>query len=1045
MGAADAERSPELTEQQEAAVTHPLSPVVIVAGAGSGKTEVMARRILHLLASGAARPDQVIGLTFSNKAAINLQARVKRTLGPDSDVNVTTYHGFGAQLVDEHRLELGLSARIELLDRPRAWQLLLDVFDEFEFVKRKTGNAGGIVDYALALAGQCADHLVTPAELRADCVHILAGGYAVKTTATAANRLELVPIIERYESRKRELGFIDHNDQISLPLELIRAHPSIAIELRDRFPIILLDEYQDTNVAQRRLLQAIYGPGSAVTAVGDDVQSIYAFRGAAVANLIDFERHFPPAVERKLEVNFRSGPEIVALANRVQDRVGQARPKELRVPDGVAASAIGCFLAADDDEEAATIAASIAGRIAAGERPSEIAVLCRKRKLTAAIVSALQVRSVPIDVVGLGGLLARPEIVDVRAWLEVVTRPSSVVATLRLLLGPRYRTSVRDLAAIARHGRTGGRTNDTPRPDERPRSAFVGRDALLMGLDAIDSAQDLSGEAWARVKAFAAAKDRLTALAHRRSLVALIETIATDASLWGAGGDGRVTENISRFIELAQRFVPVGRPVTVGSFLEYLEMAEESSDVWAEAVISDADAVRIMTIHQAKGLEFDHVYVPGLAGKGASSIFPDSRMADNPVGNSSVLGWWLREDKGGVDGPPVRLADEKRIEATARERRRDEELRLLYVAVTRARRTLTVSAAHWYGGIGEAQGPTEFYDFIAAQNDLVTELFRHEPAVVDPGVAAKERLAAEAAARRTPAASGTAAGPTRRRGSIDPRAQMSLLAESSFGVAGNAAAALPVPRSLSVSSVVSYVRCPKQFFWNAVQPLPRRPTAAASLGTRIHRWIEAQADPQLALSEFGGPSAIAVAPIVAAIATAVAPGGPLTAALRSPAEAAGGLRAAFLSTPYAELSPSRVETAFLLASGGRIIRGRIDATYERDGRTELVDWKTGRAPDENDPSASTQLELYALAAIGQWGVSAETVRTTYAYLRPDGSHRLVSDDWTEPRAVQARAVLARVATGLDGRRFDPHPGPWCQRCDFQVTCPAGSTIVSFRL
>ena len=148
------------------------------------------------------------------------------------------------------------------------------------------------------------------------------------------------------------------------------------------------------------------------------------------------------------------------------------------------------------------------------------------------------------------------------------------------------------------------------------------------------------------------------------------------------------------------------------------------------------------------------------------------------------------------------------------------------------------------------------------------------------------------------------------------------------------------------------------------------------------------------------------------------------------------LRASFLASPYAVLTPSRVEAGFLLAAGPRIIRGRIDATYQRDGRTELVDWKTGRSPAAGDPAASTQLELYGLAAMAHWGTPAAQLRTTYAYLSPDGPLETVSEDWTERRAEQAKTTLRRVTQGLDDRRFDPHPGPWCARCDFHVVCPA---------
>ena len=155
-----------------------------------------------------------------------------------------------------------------------------------------------------------------------------------------------------------------------------------------------------------------------------------------------------------------------------------------------------------------------------------------------------------------------------------------------------------------------------------------------------------------------------------------------------------------------------------------------------------------------------------------------------------------------------------------------------------------------------------------------------------------------------------------------------------------------------------------------------------------------------------------------------------------------GFRLAFLSTPYAALTPSRVEAAFLIHTGGRVVRGRIDAVYEREGRTELVDWKTGSPPAPGDPSASTQLELCALAAVDQWRLEPSKLRTTYAYLHADGSHDLVSEDWDPPRVARSRTALARVAAGLDERRFDAHPGAWCNGCDYRLVCPAATTVAA---
>lgn len=243
-----------------------------------------------------------------------------------------------------------------------------------------------------------------------------------------------------------------------------------------------------------------------------------------------------------------------------------------------------------------------------------------------------------------------------------------------------------------------------------------------------------------------------------------------------------------------------------------------------------------------------------------------------------------------------------------------------------------------------------------------------------------------------------------------------------FDVTGAGVSERVAPTALSVTGLVTYARCPKQFYWTVVHPLPRRSSAAARLGTEIHRWIEQRAGRQLALIE-PEPEADDLDPDIM-------PGGIGIAA---------GLRASFLASPWAGLDPVRVEAPFVLVAGGHLVRGRIDAVYERDGRLELVDFKTGRPAAEGDRAAGTQLDLYGMAAIDGWGADPQRLRTTYCYLRADGPPVIVSTNWD---AATVSAVRSRLAAALDAiteARFGPAPGPWCQGCDFLAFCPAGQT------
>jgi DNA helicase-2/ATP-dependent DNA helicase PcrA len=306
------------------------SSQLLVAGAGTGKTTVMAQRILHLVASGQVPADQILGLTFTNKAAAHLRAKVREALGPDADVTVGTYHSFGASVVADHALELDLHPDTRILNRAQAWQLLYGVFDEFRFQHRRTLFPQMLLDQALTLASRCADHLVPIDAVAEDCEAIVAGTHATaRIREAAAMRGELCQVVAAYGRRKRERHLLDFGDQIALAVGLLTDHPELAEALRHQHPVVLLDEYQDTNFAQRRLLQLIYPPGSWVTAVGDDMQSIYGFRGAHLANILNFKHHFPPVTVRPLQTTFRFGPRLVSLANRIQAKVSESLEKVL--------------------------------------------------------------------------------------------------------------------------------------------------------------------------------------------------------------------------------------------------------------------------------------------------------------------------------------------------------------------------------------------------------------------------------------------------------------------------------------------------------------------------------------------------------------------------------------------------------------------------------------------------------------------------------------------------------------------------------------------
>jgi DNA helicase II / ATP-dependent DNA helicase PcrA len=853
----------------------------------------------------------------------------------------------------------------------------------------------------------------------------------------------LVPLIEQYRQQKLDLGLIDHDDQIRLAVEAVTNISGVARELRHSYQAVLLDEYQDTNFAQRRLLQLIFGDATnrAITAVGDDMQSIYAFRGAHLTNLHHFHEHFGARSDdahrtehapQALSQSFRNDRRILELANRIQTNVVGAQPKVLTARDGAAEGTLELFLGSDSWDEARTIASHIAQLRRDGADLNEIAILCRKRRLIPPLVDALDEQDIAVEVMGLGGLLARPEIVELCCWLETIARAderTTAVSVVRLLQGGRYRIGVRDMAVL---GRAGG---------------------IEIGLATLDSLRELSPEAHARMSRFVAERAELRRAATQLGLVELIEHVLALTGLWAAVDGHRPMENLARFLHVAERFRPLQGRRSLDEFLSWLRVMDEAEEDLSEAVGSTDQAVHIMTIHQAKGLEFDHVIIPGLSGSKASRIFPDTSRAEFPPTYGSSLPWWLREDNEGVTAPPTTLKGLKVLRERNTDRQQAEEWRLLYVATTRARHSVLFTAAHWYFDTQTPQGPSSFYEWLARQDDLVVSLGSARPAASSPGIGDRERRAEAAKAARqessTPMISDRSVprGPrstsrNRRRVDVD---QLGL----SFGAAIPAPTALRMPQSLPVSALVSLTRCARQFHWTHIRPMPRRSSPSAVLGTQIHSWIEQLGSGQASLF----PSATVDDAGSRRVPSTETTAEPPTEGSYDPngqhaddqssrvdeRPITDRLKRSFLTSHYAQRLPVRVEQPIALAIESLLVRGRVDAAYHDDDEfLHVVDFKTGRPLDDDDPGREVQLDLYGLAALRLWRANEAQLRTSAAYLRHDGSG--VTDDtveWSPERTERASRLLETSVHRIRSGDQQPHVGSWCSRCAYVELCPEG--------
>ncbi|MFD5444013.1 UvrD-helicase domain-containing protein [Streptomyces tendae] len=771
------------TPEQTACIVAPPAPQVIVAGAGSGKTTVMAARVVWLVGTGQVAPEQVLGLTFTNKAAGELAERVRKALiragvtdpdvidpdDPPGEPAISTYHAFAGRLLTDHGLRLGLEPTSRLLADATRYQLAARVLREAPGpYPALTRSFADLVSDLLALDAELSEHLVRPEDLRtwdAGLLDTLEGvrlGNADlrKVPEAAAARRELADLVIRYRAAKRERDLLDFGDQIALSARLAGL-PEVGRVLRDEYRVVLLDEYQDTSVAQRILLAGLFGGGTGhpVTAVGDPCQAIYGWRGASVANLDDFPEHFAhadgrPAARQALSENRRSGGRLLDLANGLAEplRAMHAGVEALRpAPGAEQDGTVRCALLRTHAEEIGWIADSVAHLVRTGTAPGEIAVLCRTATDFAEIQGALVARDVPVEVVGLSGLLHLPEVADLVAVCEVLQDPGANASLVRLLSGPRWRIGPRDLALLGRRARllvSHARVEGDDDPDRRLAEAVEGVDpseviSLADALDTfletpLDGTGDDDGlpfSADARVR-FARLATELRDL--RRSLsdplmdvlyrVLAVTGLEVELSASPHALAARRRETLSNFLDVAASFAAGDGEATLLAFLGFLRTAAQYEKGLDNALPGGENTVKVLTAHKSKGLEWDVVAVPGLV----TGTFPSGQGREKWTAQGKVLPHGLRGDAETL--PDVVSWDSRGLKTfheAMKDHQHTEELRLGYVTFTRPR-SLLLGSGHWWGpSQKKPRGPSDFltalYEHCAAGHGEI-EAWADEPA-----------------------------------------------------------------------------------------------------------------------------------------------------------------------------------------------------------------------------------------------------------------------------------------------------------------------------
>lgn len=978
-----------LNSAQRAAVTHETGPLLIVAGAGTGKTTVLTRRYVHLLQSRGLTTDNVLALTFTEKAAGEMEDRVLQLLPNGTyDFWISTFHGFCQRILEEKGLEIGLPNKFRLVTETDGWLMLKRRITDLPLNHyRPLGNPVKFLSALLRHISRAKDENVTPEEYLSFAQDAVLDGDSETVTGERKRLQELADVFFSYRKILRDEGALDFGDLIQETLRLLRERPRVLAELRARFPFILVDEFQDTNWAQYELVKLLAGDARNITVVGDDDQAIYKFRGASLANILQFRDDYKDAKAVYLTENYRSNQEILDLAynfikkndpNRLETRladiglskrlVAASKPKE-RSPSRTIQ--VLWYKALEDEAD------GVARRIIELKEGDEsltwndIAILVRSNDGAEPFVRALEGHGIPFRFYALRGLYAKPLIVDVTALLSLLDDYHEASAVWRALNLPIYALSPMDCAALVFYANRKGIN-------------------LWSALKEADMCAECSIPGKKKIREFLQHVESLHETARREPPLKVLQLVLEKTGLLVHVLQQSERDKLDQidllnsFANRIKRYETSTHGPTLKGFLAELRLEIESGE--EGALHSDPnegpELVKILTVHGSKGLEFRHVFIASLV----DQRFP-TRERKDPI------------------PLPDGLVKERLPEGDAHI---EEERRLFYVAMTRAKETLTFTGADAYGGT-RAKKPSPFLA---------------EAGLEVPPLAA--RLGSDLLSLQPP--------------QTQPEPESMDMTEI-----------YPLKRRFSFTQLAAFRKCPLQYKFAHIYRIPILGSFQKSFGQSIHltleRILKMHLDRGLAqqgdLFGEGGPSSVSP-----------------TSGFRVLQEEAEAIyRDAWIDEWYPDRAKhdeyfkvgldavrtfwsacfatppdvKSLEAPFDWRIGEHSLKGKIDRIDNLpDGTVAIWDYKTGepKATEDMEAEDKEQLRIYQVA-LEEKGVKVSHLG--YVYVRTMDIAEVTPLEGEEK--IEFTGKLLDRMNAILASKFEANPSPFvCKYCDFRNIC-----------